>query len=302
MQLDLNLLTAFDALLEEGSVGGAADRLHLSAPAMSRTLARIRVVTGDQILVRTGRTMTPTPYALQMRERVHALVTEAQSVLTPERELVLDTLVRTFTLQAHDAIASALGPSLLATVRALAPGVRLRLLSEGAVDTLDLRHGTVDLELGSSPSTVPEIREQPVGEDELVLAMRADHPLAGVRVTERRYLAADHVTTSRRGRLRDRVDDLLAERGLQRRVVASAATTTTTLHLVARSDLITLVPRGMCRRWLTALGLHTAPPPFALPPSPIIATWHERYDNDRAHRWLREQVAATVARGLAETP
>lgn len=64
MQLNLNLLIALDALLEEGSVAGAAERLHLSQPAMSRTLGRIRRATGDQILVRTGRTMTPTPYAL----------------------------------------------------------------------------------------------------------------------------------------------------------------------------------------------------------------------------------------------
>src|ERR1700689_83586 len=152
MKVDLNLLGALDALLEEGSVSGAADRLHLSAPAMSRTLTRIRHATGDQILVRTGRTMTPTPYALRVRERVHGLVIEAQSVLTPERELALDTLARTFTLQAHDAIASALGPELLAAVRAQAPGVKLRFLSEGVVDTLDLRHGIVDLELGASPS------------------------------------------------------------------------------------------------------------------------------------------------------
>ncbi|RSS88859.1 LysR family transcriptional regulator, partial [Streptomyces sp. WAC05950] len=64
MQLDLNLLTALDALLEEGSVAGAAARLHVTAPAMSRSLGRIRHTTGDQILVRTGRTMTPTPYAI----------------------------------------------------------------------------------------------------------------------------------------------------------------------------------------------------------------------------------------------
>jgi len=68
MQLDLNLLTAFDALLEEGNVMGAAARLHLSTPAMSRTLGRIRKVTGDQIMVRTGRTMTPTPYAVSVHQ------------------------------------------------------------------------------------------------------------------------------------------------------------------------------------------------------------------------------------------
>jgi DNA-binding transcriptional LysR family regulator len=81
MHLDLNLLTALDALLDERGVGAAADRLHLSQPAMSRTLSRIRRATGDPILVRSGRTMLPTPYAEQIRDEVHQLVTRAQTVL-----------------------------------------------------------------------------------------------------------------------------------------------------------------------------------------------------------------------------
>src|SRR5919199_290295 len=108
MQLDLNLLTALDALLEEGSVTGAAERLRLSAPAVSRTLGRIRRLTGDDILVRTGRTMTPTPYALAVREQVGDLVRQANAVLAPRRELDLATLTRTFTLRCHDAIATML--------------------------------------------------------------------------------------------------------------------------------------------------------------------------------------------------
>src|SRR5690242_9139367 len=109
MQLDLNLLAALDALLEEGSVAGAADRMHVTSPAMSRTLGRIRKATKDQILVRTGRTMTPTPYALAVRAEVHRLVQQAHAVLAPASALDLGTLGRTFTLQWHDAVTSAVG-------------------------------------------------------------------------------------------------------------------------------------------------------------------------------------------------
>src|SRR5689334_3780434 len=83
VHMDLNLLVALDALLEEGSVTGAAERLHLSAPAMSRALARIRRATGDDILVRSGRAMTPTPRALELRDEAHELVRRATAVLTP---------------------------------------------------------------------------------------------------------------------------------------------------------------------------------------------------------------------------
>src|SRR5215217_6449478 len=135
MQLDLNLLTVLDALLEEGSVLGAADRLRLSSPAVSRSLGRIRRLTGDDILVRTGRTMTPTPYALAVREQVGDLLRHARDVLAPSRQLDLAGLDRVFTLQCHDALATALAPALLADVDAFAPGVRLRFLAEAAVDT-----------------------------------------------------------------------------------------------------------------------------------------------------------------------
>ena len=94
MQADLNLLTVLDALLEEGSVMGAAERLHLSSPAVSRTLGRIRKVTGDDILVRTGHTMTPTPYALGIREEVNRLVRQANAVLTPAQRPLFQSYVQ----------------------------------------------------------------------------------------------------------------------------------------------------------------------------------------------------------------
>src|ERR1700678_3807908 len=116
MHVDLNLLIALDALLEENSVAAAADRLHLSPPAMSRTLARIRKATGDDILVRTGRTMTPTPRALELREEARELVLRARAVLTPVTTLDLGQLDRAFTLRCHDALVTALAPVLISTV------------------------------------------------------------------------------------------------------------------------------------------------------------------------------------------
>ena len=91
MHVDLNLLIALDALLEENSVAAAADRLHLSPPAMSRTLSRIRRATGDDILVRTGRAMSPTPRALELRDETRELVRRARAVLTPPRTLDLES-------------------------------------------------------------------------------------------------------------------------------------------------------------------------------------------------------------------
>ncbi|MFE3268349.1 LysR family transcriptional regulator [Streptomyces sp. NPDC059215] len=288
MQLDLNLLSALDALLEEGSVAGAAARLHLTAPAMSRSLGRIRRTTGDQILVRTGHTMTPTPYAIAVRGQVHELLHQVQAVLAPSRELDLATLERTFTLRWHDSLVALSGPALLAAVREQAPGVRLRFLAESSTDTAELRRGEVDLEANANRPSAPDIRAENVGDTRLVVVVRQGHPLTRVRtVTAKRYAAAEHVTVSRRGNLGNAVDEALARLGLTRRVVASAPTEAAALAFARGSDLVVSVPEATTRSSVAELGLTLLPLPVELPSAPVYLSWHQRYDTDTAHTWLR---------------
>ncbi|GAA2874187.1 LysR family transcriptional regulator [Actinoplanes cyaneus] len=289
MQLDLNLLTVLDALLEEGGVAGAAQRLRLSSPAVSRSLGRLRRLTGDDILVRTGRGMTPTPYAIAVREQVGDLLRQAQSVLAPSRELDLAGLDRVFTLQCHDMLATALAPPLLATVVTEAPGVRLRFLPEAAVDTDELRHGRVDLEIGADVPTLPEIRHATVGHDQFVLVMRRHHPYAQSPGLEQ-FAAHPHVLISRRGRLTDPVDAILESHGLRRRVLAAVGTAATAASIIAGSDAVLIAPELTWRPLQTAFDLVSAPLPITLPGAPITCGWHQRYETDPAHAWLRERV------------
>ncbi|GLV92816.1 MULTISPECIES: LysR family transcriptional regulator [Streptomyces] len=288
MQLDLNLLTALDALLEEGSVAGAAARLHVTAPAMSRSLGRIRHTTGDQILVRTGRTMTPTPYAIAVRAQVHELLHQVQGVLAPSRELDLATLERTFTLRWHDSLVALSGPALLTSVREQAPGVRLRFVAESSVDTPELRRGEVDLEANANRPAAPDIRAENVGETRLVIVVRREHPLTlDGALTAQRYAAAEHVTVSRRGNLANALDDALARVGLSRRVVATAPTEAAAFAFARDSDLVISVPEATTRSLAAGLGLVVLPLPLELPSAPVYLSWHQRYDTDTAHAWLR---------------
>jgi DNA-binding transcriptional LysR family regulator len=290
VHVDLNLLIALDALLEENSVAAAADRLHLSPPAMSRTLSRIRRATGDDILVRAGRTMTPTPRALELREETRELVRRATAVLTPPRTLDLAALDRVFTIRSHDALACALAPPLTAAIAAVAPGVHVRLLAEPSADVEDLARGHTDLEIGAAEPSRAEIAAETIGADRMAVIFRAGHPLAVGELTPERLAAADHVTVSRRGRLHGVIDDALGERGLSRRVVASLPTSSAALDLAARSDLVTAVAEQVCRPVWTRLGLLARPLPFPVPPVPVILTWHHRNDTDPTHAWLRAQV------------
>ncbi|MGK3992706.1 LysR family transcriptional regulator [Sorangium sp. So ce1024] len=300
MHVDLNLLTALDALLEERSVSAAAARLHLSQPAMSRTLGRIRDATGDPILVRTGRTMTLTPRALALRQEVQAIVRRAHAVLAPERELDLARLDRTFAVRCHDAITTVLGALLLRAAQEQAPLVKIRLLAEPAADTDDLRHGRVDLEIGSTEPAVPEIHGELIGQDRIVVAVRRGHPLAQGRLTARRYAEALHVIVSRRGRLRDPIDDALEALGLRRRVVAAAPTTAAAMHLAHESDVVVALPARVCGPVLRTLGLSARPLPLDVPALRVVQLWHRRYENDKAHAWLRGRTREILQKVVPE--
>ncbi|MDX6279687.1 MAG: hypothetical protein QOH03_758 [Kribbellaceae bacterium] len=303
MQLDLNLLAALDALLEEGSVQAAADRTHVTAPAMSRSLGRIRRTTGDQILVRTGRTMTPTPYAIAVREQVHELLQQVRGVLAPSRELDLAGLDRIFTLRWHDSLVAIAGPGLLSAVREQAPGVRLRFVAESSGDTPELRRGEVDLEANANRTPAPDIHTELVVTDiHHVVAVRRDHPLAkGKTITAAQYAAAEHLTVSRRGRLTNAIDDVLAQRGLVRQVVASAATEAAAFAFIRTTDLLVTVPELTATTAAQDLDLALLPLPLETPPAAVYLSWHQRYDTDRAHTWLRNLARTALTQGALDT-
>ncbi|MFI6942444.1 LysR family transcriptional regulator [Streptomyces sp. NPDC050418] len=293
--LDLNLLAALDVLLEEQSVRGAARRLHLSEPAMSRTLGRIRKALGDPVLVRAGRRMVPTPYALSVRAEVGAVVERARALFAAHGAEDLRSVERTFTVHGQDSVAALLGPRLVTRVQAEAPGLRLRFLGESHLDPPVLREGTADLEVGVIGASAPEVRTEPLREDRMLGVVRAGHPLLRGRLTARRFAgAAEHLTVSRRGRLHGPVDEALAERGLTRRVVATAASFPASLFLVRDTDLIGLVP-GWSAPMTESLGLVTFPVPLELPPLRLAMAWHPRLDADPAHTWLRGCVRELMA-------
>lgn len=297
--MDLNLLAALDALLDEGGVGRAAARLHLTQPAMSRALGRIRRATGDEILVRAGREMVPTPYAEQIRDEVRALLDRATDVLSPGRALDLVTLDRVFTLRCHDAVTNALAAALIIRARRDAPHVRFRFLAEVGDDMSPelrdeqsrLRRET-DLEVGATTNAAPDVHARQIATGRLVGVLRRGHP-ASTRVAPveaRVYAGLEHVIVSRRGRLKDPVDVALERIGLTRTVVAAVPTSTAALHLVARTDCTTAVAAETCRTDIDLLGLATYPIPLDLPTLPLILRWHRRHERDPAHRWLRSLV------------
>lgn len=291
---DLNLLVALDVLLEQCSVAEAARRLHLSSSAMSRTLSRLREVTGDPLLVRAGRGLVPTPRAQELRGRVGSLVQEVQILLQPAATVDFATVRRSFTLRTSEGFVENFGPRLLARVSAQAPNVRLNFLQKPDKDSAPLREGRVDLETAVvDPSMGPELCTQGLFRDRLIGAISASHPLAGKPFTEKRYAAARHVIVSRSGLDDDAVERPYLPERLSRQVVISVGGFATALALARSSDLVATVPE------LHTAALREGMFSFALPVHAtgftVSMVWHPRLDADPVHRWLRACMRAVCS-------
>jgi DNA-binding transcriptional LysR family regulator len=294
--VDLNLLKGLAALVEEESVTMAAARLHLSQPAMSRTLARIRQTVGDPLLVRAGQRMLLTPYAEQLRAQAGTMLQSVTELLAPPPSVDERELDRTFTIIANDAMTNSFGLDLLQAVRAAAPKVSLTFVTETATPFQALRLPHVDLEIGVLDDPPVEAVTEDLTTDEHVVVFDAGrHPeLRGVPAAAT-LAAADHVVVTRKARAFGPIDDALAEQGLRRRVAAIVPSFSTALLMLPGSDLVTTAPRKQYQRAIANLGLAWAPIAVPLPPLRIQQCWHPRYANDPGHRWLRKQLRRVVA-------
>jgi DNA-binding transcriptional LysR family regulator len=289
---DLNLLIALNVLLSEGSVSRAAERLGLSESAMSRTLARLREATGDELLVRAGRSMVPTPRAVALRDRVKGLVDEARAVLQPAGpDLDLGVLERMFTVRANDGFIEAFAHLLAARAAREAPGVRLRFAPKPDKDVRPLREGLIDLDVGVLGDSGPEVRVQALYRDRFIAVVRQGHPLlAEAEITPGQYAACDHVVTSRQGRITGPVDEALAAAGLTRKIAVVVPSFGTAMSTAAATDMVALIPGSYFEHARARDALCSFELPVPTEHITISQMWHPRFDKDPAHRWLRGVV------------
>lgn len=289
---DLNLLIALDILLEEQSVAAAARRLNLSAPAMSRTLARIRSTVGDPILVRAGRKLVPTARALELRMLVRRTSEAAVGLLQQGSIEAIDKLERQFTIRANDVFAAAFGWKLLAALRAEAPKVSLRLRAETDQDDEALREGRIDLWISATKALDPEVRVQTLFTTHFLGLADRDHPIFSGEITAERFAAYEHINISRRGVNAGPIDTKLADLGLSRTIAMVAPTFLAGMFALPGSRLIMPAPVHMA--WsLSAMDtrIRSFAIPLKLDSFPMRQAWHPRLDNDAVHRWLRATIA-----------
>ncbi|MFD7326371.1 LysR family transcriptional regulator [Streptomyces sp. NPDC059875] len=302
--LDLRLLPALDALLQEGSVTGAAERLGLSPPAMSRALSKLRLALGDPVLVRAGRGLVPTPRARELQPKVRTLMREAAALLAPCGQEDLTQVTRTLVIVADEAYAAVLAPPLLNRASTEVPHARFTFTVGNTHGGAPLREGAVDIEVGIIDEPSPELRIEPLFEDRFVGVARTGHPLlrarTGTTVTAAEFASAAHVSVSRKGRMSGPIDVGLQEaHGVRRHVVASVPNYGEALLIIPSSDFVTAMPRALAISAQASVDIELFDLPVETAPVSICQAWHPRHETEPVHRWLRDAVRSALAQRMS---
>lgn len=290
--IDLNLLKALDALLETESVSKAADRVNLSQPAMSRALSRLQNAIKDPLLVRSGRGMVLTPRGEALRAPVRDALTQVAIVFKPQTfdPSKAEDHVR---IMAPDYLAQMIMPPVLGTVFNLAPGIRIDMENLSAAGVSEMCKGEISLGFGvvNDGPTLENVASQALFEDRQVCLMRTGHPLLDSGMSLDGYAAAPHALLSITGRGGGRIDDVLKDHGLKRRIALRITHFMTISTVIAPTDLIITVPELLARQVMTdKLRLMPLPEELQTPSFTVSQIWHERFTKDAAHQWLRRLI------------
>lgn len=290
-RIDLNLFVVFEAIYSEGSITRAAQVLHLTQPAVSHALARLRDSLQDELFVRTQRGMVPTPLAQQIIGRVRAALQGLQTAVQEHQEFDPGRLEKTFRLSLRDIFEIMLLPRLTREINRLAPRVELNCLR---VTRADLQHelarGMLDLAVDVLISHDDSICHRKLKEDRLVCLMRSDHPQAEKPLALDDYLALRHVLVSSRERGPGYEDFELSRHGLSRQIGLRTSHYFAAALVAAETDMLLTLPARLADVVRRSLPLVTREFPLPLPPLAVYLYWHRNMDQDPANRWLRELI------------
>lgn len=291
MVTDLNLLRVLDALLDTGSVTAAGEHLHLSASAVSRALGRLRRALDDPLFVQVGREFQPTPRALELRGPTSEALAAAEAVLRPSADRDPATIERTFTISGDDTLTAGLACALVDDIRAQAPDIALRFITDGDHDAA-LDTGAADLDLGIAPGR-QHLRAEALFTDRYVLAANPAGPIHATRSLAAAFGRSTHVDVARNHAVRE----LLSAQLPPAACTVEVPSYLTAAHLVSSStNAVAVLPSMLVHLFDSSRAIRPRPLPVELPVLTISQSWHVRHDQDAAHRWLRSRVRHVAGR------
>ncbi len=294
-RLDLNLFPVFEAIYREGSITAAADALHLTQPAVSHALARLRTALDDELFQRSRRGVRPTAMANQLIGPVRLALAQLQQGVDTSRHFEPGRLQETFRLSLRDMMEALLMPPLVQRCQAEAPEVRFNCLSISREKLVhELASGRIDLAADAWVAHDDSVIHEKVLEDDLVCLLRSEHPALSEAWDMQALLAWPHIQVSSREQGLGLEDQILARRGLRRRVQVRSAHYFSAAMMVASSDLLLSLPRSFALPISRELGLVMRPFPEASARLEYFLYWHRDQDSSPALAWLKQNLLQTI--------
>lgn len=295
---DLNLLIAFDILVEERSVTRAASRLNLTQSATSAALKRLREAMQDEILVQHGKKMIPTPHALRLAPQVAAAIAQLRSLISASAAFDPRTSNRRFKIEASDYITTVLLVPLLSVLTREAPGVRLDLSLPTGGSSERLSNGELDLLLTPVDFMPPDHPKELLFEERHVVVGWSGNPLMQRPMTEAGFFASGHVAVRISGR-DTFIEGALRKFGERRRIEVTAPSFIQAPWLLPGTHRLALMHERLARLVAPRLSLSIAEAPIELPIMREMMQYHSARSNDAALAWLRQQLLTIASRAAA---
>lgn len=290
---DLNLLLAFQTLMEERNVTRAAEKMNLTQPAMSRTLQRLRDLFHDEILVRANHAYEPTLRALQISRELNTILPRIETLLATKDFNPLEARA-SIRIAATDYAVATIFPSLLKCIAVDAPHIELdvRPWTESAFADLAANHLDLVLWVDKVPAG---LKGEVLFQERFVCLVREDHPIADRRLSLSRYLEYPHIVISVMKRAQLVIDKALGEKGLERRVLVRTPYFASAVLLLKESDAILTIGQRLASK-LDTFGIYKElAPPVEIGSYTYLQIWHPRTDQDPMLSWLRAKIKATSA-------
>lgn len=298
-KLDLNLLRLLVALESTRHLGRAAEALQMSQSGFSTALARLRRQVGDDLFVRSGGGMRPTPRALALAETARAVLQQVDQDMLGGDRFDPATSDAVFRLAMSDVAEAAFMPRLLKHLEREAPGVGVQVVSPAAVPLQErLAGGEVDLAIGYFPALEKDAYfRQSLHAHTYASIVRRGHPVAAAGLTTAAFQSLGHVVVSTPARSSALLDAALERLRIRRRVVFSTPNHLALPAIIAGTDLIATVPLGTALQFVSTAALTMLPLPFKPPFFTVHQYWHRRTQKEPGCQWMRTQVKTLFNEG-----
>jgi len=293
--VDLNLLVALKALLDEQHVTHAAEKIGLSQPAMSRALGRLRVLFKDPLLVKGASGLGLTARANALYQPLENILAEINQIITPpdpepeplmmEEEIVIAT---------RDNEMVSVLPKVINYLENEAPGITLNIIQMVGNDLNPLENNEVDFILTGSERHSATLHRHFLYQERFCCLFSASNPVLQQEFTLKKYLEMKHCLVTITGSGPGIVDKTLAELGLTRKVAMRVPHFLAASFIVAESNLVVTLPHRVGLLLAEHTTIVMRDPPIAIRSFPIYLYWHARNQNNPVHRWLRQTITKII--------